>query len=135
MMSASTAPPRNTACFRRGGSSIRILNFCACRQRALRAYAHTTHVQALWVAVEDASEVQLLHLLLEPRREARVHAAPAGEDDVLIELGADVDGGGLDRLEEHLRYARLLDVDEVRLEHALRRLITLRTDLDRAPVG
>lgn len=28
MMSASTAPPRNTMCLRRGGSSIRILNFC-----------------------------------------------------------------------------------------------------------
>lgn len=27
MMSARTAPPRNTMCFRRGGSSIRILNF------------------------------------------------------------------------------------------------------------
>lgn len=27
MMSASTAPPRNTMCFRLGGSSIRILNF------------------------------------------------------------------------------------------------------------
>lgn len=27
MMSASTAPPRNTICLRRGGSSIRILNF------------------------------------------------------------------------------------------------------------
>ena len=28
MISASTAPPRNTMCFRRGGSSILILNFC-----------------------------------------------------------------------------------------------------------
>ena len=28
MMSASTAPPRNTMCLRRGGSSILILNFC-----------------------------------------------------------------------------------------------------------
>ena len=27
MISASTAPPRNTMCFRRGGSSMRILNF------------------------------------------------------------------------------------------------------------
>lgn len=31
MMSASTAPPRNTMCFRLGGSSIRILNFCETR--------------------------------------------------------------------------------------------------------
>ncbi len=28
MISASTAPPRKTMCFRRGGSSIRILKFC-----------------------------------------------------------------------------------------------------------
>ena len=28
MISARTAPPRNTICFRRGGSSILILNFC-----------------------------------------------------------------------------------------------------------
>ena len=28
MMSANTAPPKNTMCFRRGGSSILILNFC-----------------------------------------------------------------------------------------------------------
>ena len=27
MMSANTAPPRNTMCLRRGGSSMRILNF------------------------------------------------------------------------------------------------------------
>lgn len=33
MMSASTAPPRNTMCFRLGGSSIRILNFCDTRGR------------------------------------------------------------------------------------------------------
>ena len=31
MMSASTAPPRNTMCFRLGGSSIRILNFYEAR--------------------------------------------------------------------------------------------------------
>jgi hypothetical protein len=28
MMSANTAPPKKTMCFRRGGSSILILNFC-----------------------------------------------------------------------------------------------------------
>lgn len=31
MMLASTAPPRNTMCLRRGGSSMRIRNFCAGR--------------------------------------------------------------------------------------------------------
>lgn len=32
MMSASTAPPKNTMCLRRGGSSMRILNFCRKRK-------------------------------------------------------------------------------------------------------
>lgn len=114
-----------------------------------------THVEALGVAAEDAREVQLLHLLLEARREARVHGRAAGEDDVLVQVATDVDGRGLDRLEEELcgcmrvsaegsvdssRVARtgdtgLLDVDEVRLEHALGRLEALRADLDDAAVG
>lgn len=33
MMSARTEPPRNTICLRRGGSSIRILNFCNKKKR------------------------------------------------------------------------------------------------------
>lgn len=36
MMSASTAPPRNTMCFRLGGSSMRILNFYKTGQRAIK---------------------------------------------------------------------------------------------------
>ena len=35
IMSASTAPPRNTMCFRRGGSSIRILNFCMGKEKRI----------------------------------------------------------------------------------------------------
>ena len=53
---------------------------------------------------------------------------------MLVELGADVDGRGLDRLEEHLCDARLLDVDEVRLEHAFWRLEPLGPDSDDAAV-
>lgn len=34
MMLASTAPPMNTMCLRRGGSSIRILNFCVGRENS-----------------------------------------------------------------------------------------------------
>lgn len=49
---------------------------------------------------------------------------------MLVQFRADVDGRVLDRLEEHLRDARLFDVDEMRLEHALRRLKALRADLD-----
>lgn len=34
MMLASTAPPMNTMCLRRGGSSMRILNFCGGRENS-----------------------------------------------------------------------------------------------------
>jgi hypothetical protein len=54
---------------------------------------------------------------------------------VLVQLRADVDRRVLDRIEEHLRDARLLDVDKVRLEHALGRFEALRADFDRSAVG
>ena len=41
----------------------------------------------------------------------------------------------LGRLEEHLRDAWLLDVDQVWLEHALGRLEPLRADLDHSAIG
>lgn len=59
-----------------------------------------THVQPRWIAVEDTGEVQLLHLLLETAGQAGVHARSAGENDVFVELGADVERGCLDGLEE-----------------------------------
>ena len=61
-----------------------------------------TYVESRRVAAEDAREVELLHLLLEPARQAGVHARPAREHDVLVELSADIDRGILDRLEQHL---------------------------------
>ena len=97
-------------------------------------YIDRTHVKSRWVTVEDAGEVELLHFLLEPAGEAGIHARAAGENDVFVELGADVDGCGLDRLEEHLCDAGLLDVDEVRLEHALGGFEPLGSDFDYTPV-
>ena len=45
MMSASTAPPRNTMCFRLGGSSMRILNFYETRgQRHLEGDTERGHL-------------------------------------------------------------------------------------------
>ena len=70
---------------------------CGDRTKASR----NTHVQTRRVAVQDARKVELLHLLLETAREAGVHAGATGEDDMLVELSADVDGGVLDGLEEH----------------------------------
>ena len=69
--------------------------------RGDRKGSRNTHVQTRRVAVQDAREVELLHLLLKAAGETGVHAGATGEDDMLVELGADVDGGVLDGLEEH----------------------------------
>lgn len=53
---------------------------------------------------------------------------------MLVQFRADVDGGGLNSLEEHLCYAWLFDVDQVRLEHAFRSFVALGADFDRAAV-
>ena len=90
IMSASTDPPRNTMCLRRGGSSMLILNFfmrsvlpvyaCIHRQR-VRASINNT-VQAL--TLEHLLEVAVLDVLLQPGGQAGVHrratcSAPPGE--------------------------------------------------------
>ena len=93
------------------------------------------HIQTRWVPIKHAREVQLLHLFFQAAGQARVHARAAGEHDVLVQVRAYVDCGVLDRFEEHLGDARLLDVDQVRLEHALGSLEALRTNFDRATVG
>lgn len=54
---------------------------------------------------------------------------------MLVQVRAYVDRRVLDRFEEHLGDARLLDVDQVRLEHALGSFEALRTNFDRAAVG
>lgn len=46
MMSASTAPPKNTMCLRRGGSSMRILNFY--KSRSEDAFSKTTMLYNAW---------------------------------------------------------------------------------------
>ena len=70
MISANTAPPKNTMCFRRGGSSILILNFCEYPINHLPGGLNDrgTYVQARWIAVEYPCEVQLFHLLLQTGR-------------------------------------------------------------------
>lgn len=54
---------------------------------------------------------------------------------MLVEISADIDGGGLDGLEEHFGDARLFDVDEVRLEHAFGGEETFGANFDCAAVG
>lgn len=98
-------------------------------------YADLELAQAGRVAVEDARQPELLDLLLEPGREAGVHAAAAREDDGLEEGGAHVDVGGLDGLEQELGDAGLLAVDEVGLEEALGGLEPLAPHADDAAVG
>lgn len=60
--------------------------------------------------MKDLGQIKLLHLFLQPTRQARVHRAPAAEDDVLVEVLSDVDRAGLDGLEEQLGHTGLLDV-------------------------
>ena len=60
-----------------------------------------TNVESRGIAAKDSREVQLLHFLLQPRGKAGVHAGASGEDDVFVEVGADVDGCGLDGSEKH----------------------------------
>lgn len=46
MMSASTAPPKNTMCLRRGGSSMRILNFY--KSRSEDTFSKTAMLYNAW---------------------------------------------------------------------------------------
>ena len=53
---------------------------------------------------------------------------------MLVQLRAQVHRRGLDRVKQQLGHARLLDIDQVWLEHALGPLEALRGDLDHSPV-
>lgn len=48
----------------------------------------------------------------------------------MVEFLSSVDGRGLNRAKEKLGHARLLDIDEMRLEHALGCFEPFRADLD-----
>lgn len=61
-----------------------------------------TDRQFFRVALEDAFQVQLLDLALEPRRQARVHRRAARQHDVLVERRPHVDVGRLDRRKHQL---------------------------------
>ena len=54
---------------------------------------------------------------------------------MLVELCTDIDRCRLDGLEEHLCDTRLLDVYQVRLEHAFWRLEPLGSDFDYTAIG
>jgi hypothetical protein len=66
-----------------------------------------TYIQMPRVEIEHARSP----FFFEAAREAGVHARSAGDHDMLVQLRADADRHALDRLEEHLCDARLLDVD------------------------
>jgi len=68
-------------------------------------------IQPRWVACQNACQVELLHLLLKPAGQARVHAGTTGEYDVFVQFSANIDGRILDSLEEHFCNPRLLDVN------------------------
>lgn len=94
-------------CFLRGGSSILILNFCEQRSSIYYGYPRRrkqqgdTYIQTAGIAVKDAGKIKLLHLFLQTTWETGVHAGTAREDNMLVQLGTNVDGGILDCLEKH----------------------------------
>lgn len=71
---ARTAPPKNTICLRRGGSSMRTLNFCLMKGRSVRKVRYreregigrrwNTYVQSFRVPSQRPCKPQLLQLLL-----------------------------------------------------------------------
>lgn len=54
---------------------------------------------------------------------------------MLVELGTNVNGGTLDSVEQHLCHAGLLDIHEMRLEHAFGGFEAFGADFDRTAVG
>ena len=81
-------------CLRRGASSMRILNLdsldvspCPHRERGMRK-RKSSHLQ-------NVLEVELLDLAFEAARQARVHRGAARNNNVLVELGAQIDVGSL----------------------------------------
>ena len=97
--------------------------------------AHLQFPEPFRVPLEHPREPQLLDLLFHPAGQARVHAAAAAEHDGLVQIGADVDVGGLDGVEEEFGDAGLFDVDEVGLEEAFGGFEAFAADADDAPVG
>lgn len=94
MISANTAPPKNTMCLRRGGSSIRILNFYILKSTAMTmfysrqklAVLSRTHRQLFSVSFKHTLQVKLLYLPLKPRRQSRVHGWTTRQHNVLVEF-------------------------------------------------
>ena len=92
------------------------------------------HVQSLGIALEHLSQPQLLELLLESTGQARIHAAASAEHDGLVQATPHIHLRCLDGVEQELRHARLLDVDQMRLEQAFRRLESFATHADDSSV-
>lgn len=87
-------------------------------------------VEPFRIATKYLCEPELLELLLETRRESRIHAASAREDNCLEQRGTHVDISRLDGIEQKFRNARLFDINKMWLEEALRRLETLAANTD-----
>jgi hypothetical protein len=157
MISARTAPPRKTMCFRRGGSSIRILKFCIARTQGSVAFQCEIERgdlpgvdlrRRLAPASGRAASSPFLAVMGDRgtcliRRKVRcVCIARFGCRPLLLGwFGIEV------LAEEGLRWrtdvvrtgqltchAGLLHIDEVRLHHAFRSLISLRANFNHTPV-
>jgi hypothetical protein len=89
-----------------------------------------SNIKTADVAVQCPGEVELLDFLLKARGETRVHGGSSGEDDVLVELGPDINIGRLDGVVKLLSHTDRLNINQLWLEEGLCRLEPLRADLD-----
>jgi len=89
----------------------------------------------LSAALEDTLEVELLDLLLQTRGKTREHGGTTRKNDVLVELGAQIDISLLDAVEELISHTKSINIDEVRLEENLGGEITLLAHADDTAVG
>ena len=124
---------------RRGGSSMRILNFCKSKKQNLEIVFTTTTVclvygKLLRVALEDPLEIQLFNLALKARWQTRIHGGAAGQDNMLVKRRANVDISRLNSGENQLCNSRALHVDQVGLEKRLRCFKPLTAHFDDSAV-
>lgn len=94
-----------------------------------------TYAEALDVAPEDLSQVQLLDLLLQTTWQTGVHGRASREDNVLVQVRAGIERSRLDSLEQKLGHTWAFNIHQVGLEHALGRLESFRANLDDTTVG
>ena len=88
-------------------------------------------LEAALVALQHTVQVQLADVALDTRGKTRVHRRTTRQDNVLVELGTDIQLGLVDDLEEEIGDTpTVASSEEPGLEEGLGGLVTLGSDLD-----